>query len=79
MEGLSRELILSLLDQAETYATPAEKIPTLHGHTVCNLFFEPSTRTRTTFELAAKRLSADVLNLQVALAARARARPCSTR
>ena len=67
MEGLSRELILSLLDQAETYAdSEQKKFPTLHGHTVCNLFFEPSTRTRTTFELAAKRLSADVLNLQVA-------------
>jgi aspartate carbamoyltransferase catalytic subunit len=67
MEGLSRELILSLLDQAEIYAgAEARKFPTLHGRTVCNLFFEASTRTRTTFELAAKRLSADVLNLQVA-------------
>jgi aspartate carbamoyltransferase catalytic subunit len=66
MEGLSRELILSLLDQAETYAdAKTKKFPTLHGRTVCNLFFEASTRTRTTFELAAKRLSADVLNLQV--------------
>ncbi len=67
IEGLPRALILSLLDQAETYASAkTRKFPTLHGRTVCNLFFEASTRTRTTFELAAKRLSADVLNLQVA-------------
>src|SRR5690349_17284810 len=67
IEGLPRELILALLDQAETYArAQTKKFPTLHGRTVCNLFFEASTRTRTTFELAAKRLSADVLNLQVA-------------
>ena len=67
IEGLPRELIVSLLDHAETYArAETRKFATLHGRTVCNLFFEPSTRTRTTFELAAKRLSADVLNLQVA-------------
>jgi aspartate carbamoyltransferase catalytic subunit len=67
IEGLPRERIVALLDQAETYArSQTRKFPTLHGRTVCNLFFEPSTRTRTTFELAAKRLSADVLNLQVA-------------
>ncbi|HZP12118.1 MAG TPA: aspartate carbamoyltransferase catalytic subunit [Nevskiaceae bacterium] len=67
IEGLPREMIVSLLDQAETYArAKTRKFPTLHGRTVCNLFFEASTRTRTTFELAAKRLSADVLNLQVA-------------
>jgi aspartate carbamoyltransferase catalytic subunit len=66
IEGLPRELVVSLLDQAETYArAQTKKFPTLHGRTVCNLFFEASTRTRTTFELAAKRLSADVLNLQV--------------
>src|SRR5581483_12244765 len=67
IEGLPRAMIVSLLDQAETYArAKTRKFPTLHGRTVCNLFFEASTRTRTTFELAAKRLSADVLNLQVA-------------
>jgi aspartate carbamoyltransferase catalytic subunit len=42
-----------------------KKVPLLRGRTICNLFFEPSTRTRTTFELAAKRLSADVLNINI--------------
>ncbi len=70
MEGLSRDLILKLLDRAaslaEATAGPEKKLPLLRGRTVVNLFFEASTRTRTTFELAAKRLSADVLNLQIA-------------
>lgn len=69
MEGLSRELILQLLDKAAGFAQATrgaeKKVPLLRGRTVVNLFFEASTRTRTTFELAAKRLSADVLNLQV--------------
>jgi aspartate carbamoyltransferase catalytic subunit len=65
LEGLDRKLLLSLLDKAETFDS-ARKLDDLRGRTVVNLFFEPSTRTRTTFELAAKRLSADVLNLQVA-------------
>lgn len=68
-EGLPRELILEILDRAESFLgdgqRPARKVPLLRGRTIVNLFFEPSTRTRTTFELAAKRLSADVLNLQV--------------
>jgi aspartate carbamoyltransferase catalytic subunit len=65
-ETLSRELLLRILDRAETFAGGREKKHrTLHGQTVCNLFFEASTRTRTTFELAAKRLSADVINLDV--------------
>ncbi|EIT69571.1 MULTISPECIES: aspartate carbamoyltransferase catalytic subunit [Hydrocarboniphaga] len=70
MEGLSRELILSLLDRAaelaEATSGPEKKLPLLTGRTVVNLFFEASTRTRTTFEVAAKRLSADVINLQIA-------------
>jgi aspartate carbamoyltransferase catalytic subunit len=65
LEGLDKKLLLSLLDKAETFDS-ARKLDDLRGRTVVNLFFEPSTRTRTTFELAAKRLSADVLNLQVA-------------
>lgn len=68
-EGLSGELISEILDTAESFLPIGEKriksAPLLRGRTVFNLFFEPSTRTRTTFELAAKRLSADVLNLQM--------------
>jgi aspartate carbamoyltransferase catalytic subunit len=70
VEGLSRELILSLLDRAAGFAEATrgaeKKVDLLRGRTIVNLFFEASTRTRTTFELAAKRLSADVLNLQIA-------------
>ncbi len=68
-EGLSGQLITSILDTAESFLPVTDqavkKVPLLRGRTVVNLFFEASTRTRTTFELAAKRLSADVLNLQV--------------
>jgi aspartate carbamoyltransferase (EC 2.1.3.2) len=69
LEGLPRELLVAILDRAERFAgrrgSGNKKVPLLHGKTVVNLFFEPSTRTRTTFELAAKRLSADVLNIEV--------------
>ena len=66
VEGLSRPLLLRILDRAGAFASaPARKHTLLHGKTVVNLFFEASTRTRTTFELAAKRLSADVINLDV--------------
>ncbi len=69
LEGLSSDLILQILDKAQALADatsgPEKKLDLLRGRTVVNLFFEASTRTRTTFELAAKRLSADVLNLQV--------------
>ena len=68
-EGLPRALLERLLDRAEPYARATEagikKDPLLTGKTVVNLFFENSTRTRTTFELAAARLSADVVNLHV--------------
>ena len=72
-EGLSRQLLLTILDHAESFAGVSDravkKVPLLRGKTVINLFFEPSTRTRTTFELAAKRLSADVMNINVELSA----------
>jgi len=68
-EGLSYSLLNEILDTAESFAGVAEqsvkKVPLLRGKTIVNLFFEASTRTRTTFELAAKRLSADVLNINV--------------
>jgi len=67
--GLDRTLLIALLDAAEQFAgvsgRAVKKVPLLRGTTVVNLFFEPSTRTRTTFELAAKRLSADVLNMNI--------------
>ncbi|MGH8028674.1 MAG: aspartate carbamoyltransferase catalytic subunit [Arenimonas sp.] len=67
VEGLSQPLLMQILDRARTFAaTPGKKHGLLHGKTVVNLFFEASTRTRTTFEIAAKRLSADVVNLDVA-------------
>ncbi len=69
-EGLPRQLLLQILDTAESFAgvidKSVKKVPLLRGRTVINLFFEASTRTRITFELAAKRLSADVLNVNVA-------------
>ncbi|HEU0070177.1 MAG TPA: aspartate carbamoyltransferase catalytic subunit [Alphaproteobacteria bacterium] len=69
IEGLSPVEIGYLLDLAEGYidvSTRKEKLGTLRGRTVMNLFFEESTRTRTSFELAAKRLGADVINMAVA-------------
>lgn len=69
IEGLPRALLTQILDNAERFAPVGDravkKVPLLRGKTVANLFFEPSTRTRTTFDLAAKRLSADVLNLNI--------------
>jgi aspartate carbamoyltransferase catalytic subunit len=66
-EGLKAEDALQLLDLAEVFFEVSKrkvrKVPTLRGKTVINLFFEPSTRTRTSFEIAGKRLSADVVNL----------------
>ncbi len=72
IDGLPRALILHILDTAEGFAglvdprREVRKLPLLRGRTVFNLFFENSTRTRTTFEIAAARLSADVINLHVA-------------
>ena len=69
IEGLPRALLTEILDHAERFAPVGDravkKVPLLRGKTVVNLFFEPSTRTRTTFDLAAKRLSADVMNLNI--------------
>ena len=66
-------------DEGGRRSAPIKKVPTLRGRTVVNLFFEPSTRTRTSFEIAEKRLSADTLNVaHRRLAAWSRARRCST-
>lgn len=68
-EGLPLELLTEILDRADSFVGMGEqqvkKVPLLRGKTVVNLFFENSTRTLSTFELAAKRLSADVLNLNI--------------
>ncbi len=76
IEGLSRDMLLGILDAAESFVSvgrqAVKKVPLLRGKTIVNLFFETSTRTRTTFELAAKRLSADVLNINVATSATAK-------
>ena len=69
ISGLTNELLVRILDTAESFTGVTEqtvkKVPLLRGKTIVNLFFEASTRTRTTFELAAKRLSADVLNINI--------------
>lgn len=73
IEGLPRALLVEILDTAETFTSvgsqAVKKVPLLRGKTVVNLFFENSTRTRTTFEVAAKRLSADVINLNIGTSA----------
>jgi aspartate carbamoyltransferase catalytic subunit len=70
IEGLPQAVIHQILDTAGTFLSvndrEVKKVPLLRGKSVFNLFFENSTRTRTTFEIAAKRLSADVLNLDIA-------------
>ena len=64
---LVEEEITTILDTADSFkeisTRPIKKVPTLRGKTIINLFFEPSTRTRTSFEIAGKRLSADVINI----------------
>jgi aspartate carbamoyltransferase catalytic subunit len=71
LEGLSKKHILHILDTAQQFVAVSDsdrevkKVPLLRGKNVFNLFFENSTRTRTTFEIAAKRLSADVVNLDI--------------
>ncbi len=68
-ESLSKDQLTNILDIAESFTNAdggtVKKVPLLRGKTIVNLFFEASTRTRTTFELAAKRLSADVLNINI--------------
>jgi aspartate carbamoyltransferase catalytic subunit len=70
IDDLSRDEIYRVLETAEAMreigTRPIKKVPTLRGKTVVNLFYEPSTRTRTSFEIAEKRLSADTLNIAVA-------------
>jgi aspartate carbamoyltransferase catalytic subunit len=70
LEGLSRARILTLLDRADALRTESRggtrPLDLLAGRTVINLFFEPSTRTRTSFDLAAKRLGAQVINFDIA-------------
>src|SRR6267378_5322306 len=69
IEGLPRAIVTHILDTAEQFVSVTDrevkKVPLLRGKSVFNLFFENSTRTRTTFEIAAKRLSADVINLDI--------------
>ena len=75
-EGLGSDILSRILDTAESFANindqQVKKVPVLRGKTIVNLFFEASTRTRTTFELAAKRLSADVLNINISTSATAK-------
>jgi aspartate carbamoyltransferase catalytic subunit len=69
IEGLSEDAIVAVLDAAESFFDVSHrsirKVPTLRGKTIINLFYEASTRTRTSFEIAAKRLSADAVNISV--------------
>jgi len=78
LEGLPKEHILHILDTAQQFVSVTDpsrevrKVPLLRGKSVFNLFFENSTRTRTTFEIAAKRLSADVINLDISTSSTAK-------
>jgi aspartate carbamoyltransferase catalytic subunit len=69
LQGVSKEDIQTILDTAHTFREilerPIKKVPTLQGKTIVNLFYESSTRTRISFELAEKRLSADAINFSV--------------
>jgi len=69
IDGLPAEILRQILDTAQSFVgvtqREVKKVPLLRGKAIFNLFFEPSTRTRTTFEIAAKRLSADVINLAI--------------
>ncbi|MBU3607875.1 aspartate carbamoyltransferase catalytic subunit [Polynucleobacter nymphae] len=78
LEGLPKEQILHILDTTKQFVSvtnpsrEVKKVPLLRGKSVFNLFFENSTRTRTTFEIAAKRLSADVINLDISTSSTAK-------
>ncbi len=69
IEGIPKNLIIRILDTATSFVSlgnrEIKKVPLLRGKSIFNLFFENSTRTRTTFEIASKRLSADVINLNI--------------
>ena len=81
VEGLPKSILTHILDTAANFVSvndrEVKKVPLLRGKSVFNLFFENSTRTRTTFEIAATRLSADVINLDIARSSAPRASPCS--
>jgi aspartate carbamoyltransferase catalytic subunit len=76
LNGLNSSELRELLDLSQAYVRPSGELPasdeSLTGHTVANLFFEPSTRTRVSFELAARRLGADVVNLDMQSSSRAK-------
>jgi aspartate carbamoyltransferase catalytic subunit len=73
LEGLPAEVLWQILDTAKSFVgVKVKKVPLLRGKSVFNLFFEPSTRTRTTFEIAAKRLSADVINLNITVSSQSK-------
>jgi aspartate carbamoyltransferase catalytic subunit len=76
LDGLPAAILTRILDTAESFIDVGErevkKVPLLRGKAIFNLFFEPSTRTRTTFEIAAKRLSADVVNLNISASAQSK-------
>ncbi|MEW6131642.1 MAG: aspartate carbamoyltransferase catalytic subunit [Pseudomonadota bacterium] len=76
LDGLPSRTLTRILDTAETFMDVGErdvkKVPLLRGKAIFNLFFEPSTRTRTTFDIAAKRLSADVVTLNIAASAQSK-------
>jgi len=73
LEGLPAEILWQILDTAKSFlGAKVKKVPLLRGKSVFNLFFEPSTRTRTTFEIAAKRLSADVINLNITVSSQSK-------
>jgi aspartate carbamoyltransferase catalytic subunit len=82
LDGLSREEIEELLDLAQFYVRTPGDMPardqSLAGRTVANLFFEPSTRTRVSFELAARRLGADVVSLDLHSSSRVKGETCSS-
>jgi pyrimidine operon attenuation protein/uracil phosphoribosyltransferase len=81
-EGLSRDILTHILDMAANFVSVSDrevkKVPLLRGKSVFNLFFENSTRTRTTFEIAATRLSADVINLDIARSSASKGESCWT-
>jgi aspartate carbamoyltransferase catalytic subunit len=73
LEGLPAGVLWQILDTAKSFVgVKIKKVPLLRGRSVFNVFFEPSTRTRTTFEIAAKRLSADVINLNVSVSSQSK-------